>query len=336
MENQNEPVITTITSTIPVYAMETGEAILVEPGLTLEDPDNDSIILATVTIEDYESGETLAFTPQDNGVSGSFDTGTGVLTFVGRESVGDYQSILRTVTFQIVGADAGRKKPIKKSTTPKAISFAVYDIDFTNPQVTSKTINLFVNTPPVIAPEPISTPAGATKVINLLDITSDADGNLNNDLFSIISQPISGAVASIEVVSSTVVNLNLDYTGITFSGTDQLTIRACDDAGACTESVLSVDVEVFAEMEVYNAVAPNSTGDNRFMRILGIPEDNTVKIYNRWGDLVFEAENYQNTLDGNTFKGDGKGGSPLASGTYYYTIEVPGKKAVSGYLTLKQ
>jgi gliding motility-associated-like protein len=99
---------------------------------------------------------------------------------------------------------------------------------------------------------------------------------------------------------------------------------------------VSVDVEVFAEMVVYNAIAPNSTYDNRFMRILGIPENNKVKVYNRWGDMVFETENYQNTVDGNSFKGNGKSGNPLASGTYYYTIEVPGEKMVSGYLTLKQ
>ena len=334
MENQNERVATTITSTIPVYSIETGEAILVEPGLTLADPDNDAIIQATVTIDDYSAGEILAFTPQDD-ITGSFNAETGVLTFTGKQSVAEYQSILRTVTFQVEHSH-GRKRPVKKSTTPKMISFAVYDIDFTNPQIAAKTINLFINTPPVITPEPVSTPAGSTKAINLISITSDPDGNLDHEQFSIISQPTSGADASIEVVSSSVVNLRLDYTGITFKGIDQLTVQACDDAGACAQSVVSVDVEVFAEMVVFNAVAPNSSGDNRFMRILGIPENNKVKIYNRWGDMVFESENYQNTPDGNTFKGNGKSGNPLASGTYYYTIEVPGQKMVSGYLTLKQ
>lgn len=334
LKNENERVVTSVTSIVPLYSAG-GPPVVIEPGLTLSDPDDDLIIQATVAVNDFESGETLSFTPAE-GITGSFDAASGVLTFRGKANVSDYQSLLRTVAFEDADAEAGRKKPNRKLTYAKIISFAVYDIDFTNPQIVPKTINVFVNSPPLIQPEPISTPAGSTQTINLISITSDVDDNLDPLLFSIAKAPASGAKASIQVVSTTQVNLLLDYSGVTFHGTDQLTIRACDALGACSESILLIDIDVDGEITVFNAVAPNSGGDNRYMRIIGLPEGHKINIYNRWGDQVYDAENYLNTFDGNAFKGNGKNGNPLPTGTYFYTIEIPGKKMISGYLTLKQ
>jgi len=85
---------------------------------------------------------------------------------------------------------------------------------------------------------------------------------------------------------------------------------------------------------VYNAVSPGVTpGENDFMRIDGLPGDNEVTIFNRWGDQVFKTSGYNN----NTKRFDGKNdnGKDLPSGTYFYTIEVSGK-TITGYLSLKR
>jgi gliding motility-associated-like protein len=199
-----------------------------------------------------------------------------------------------------------------------------------------KPVSVFVNTPPVIEPEEIITPAGSVKTLNLIEITSDAEGNLDPNSFSIVSQPISNAVASIEFVSDSQVNLLIDYQGISFSGVDQMTIRACDDAAACSDRVLAIEVDVESGVVVYNAIAPNSSGDNKIMRITGLPEGNKVSIFNRWGDKVYDVENYQNISSGNAFQGLNQNGNALPSGVYFYTIEIPGRKQMTGYLTLKQ
>ena len=196
-----------------------------------------------------------------------------------------------------------------------------------------------VNTPPVIAAETLEGPAGNIQTLNLLDITSDADDNLNPQAFSIVTQPISGAIASIEVVSPEVVNLVINYEGIAFNGIDEMRIRSCDHAGACTEQLLRISVETSTDVVVYNAVAPNSAGDNKFMRIANLPSQNRVSIYNRWGDLVFEMENYDDKVPGKRFEGVNNNGSTLASGTYFYRIETSttgGKREVSGFIVLKQ
>lgn len=200
------------------------------------------------------------------------------------------------------------------------------------------TLTLVVsNTPPVIDPDPITTPSGTTKTLDLLTITSDVDGNLDTEGFQIVSQPTSGAVASIQLLQSKVI-LTLNYEGISFRGTDKLTIRACDHAGACVERVLQVvvDVDDAPTITVYNAVAPNSTGDNKYMRISGLPGEHKVTIFSRWGDKVFETDNYNAVGGSNVFKGLNNNGTALSSGTYFYTIEVPGKEMITGYITLKQ
>jgi gliding motility-associated-like protein len=56
----------------------------------------------------------------------------------------------------------------------------------------------------------------------------------------------------------------------------------------------------------------------------------TVKIYNRWGHLIFESAGYETPWDGSF------GGSPLPSGSYFYVIELgPGSLApLTGSVTI--
>jgi len=83
-------------------------------------------------------------------------------------------------------------------------------------------------------------------------------------------------------------------------------------------------------LTVFDVITPNNDGDNEFFIIEGIEFfDNTLKIYNRWGVLVYEKDNYKNT-----FKGDSEGrvtvakSKKLPTGTYFYVLELTesGKK----------
>lgn len=108
-----------------------------------------------------------------------------------------------------------------------------------------------------------------------------------------------------------------------------------------TETVVSVVSVItlnitneFAGITVYNAISPGVSSDqNDYMRINGLPSENKVTIFNRWGDQVFEVSGYNN----NTKRFDGKNdnGKDLPSGTYFYKIEVNGE-TLTGYLSLKR
>jgi gliding motility-associated-like protein len=102
-------------------------------------------------------------------------------------------------------------------------------------------------------------------------------------------------------------------------------------------AVQTFDVEVAGEVEVYNAVSPE--GKNpilrfRFIEILPDTRENKVLIYNRWGDVVFEVDNYNNTS--NVFAGASSNGTKLPSGTYYYKVTFSSNRPpMTGFLELR-
>jgi hypothetical protein len=112
------------------------------------------------------------------------------------------------------------------------------------------------NEPPVIVMTTIRTIVEGSASLNLLPIISDPDNNLNLSTITIVKQPISGAEARIDNNH----NLVVDYSGMPFTGLDELTIEACDDLGVCVTQKILVDV--IGEIIVYNGLSPNQDGKN--------------------------------------------------------------------------
>lgn len=191
------------------------------------------------------------------------------------------------------------------------------------------------NNPPVINSEGLTAEIEGSVTLDLSTIISDPDNNVDLSSITIVSQPQSGAVATISNGQ-----LRLDYSGVSFSGTDVVTIRVCDLAGSCITENLTI--EVIGDIEVFNAISPNGDGLNDFLRIqyievLDRTRNNKVTVLNRWGDKVFEVSNYDNNT--RIFKGLSSNGAELASGTYFYKIEFAGQDAPpmkTGYLSLKR
>lgn len=183
--------------------------------------------------------------------------------------------------------------------------------------------------PPVIATQRLSTGAGGIITIDLVPlITTD---NLDIGSLQVIGQPASGANASVDSDGI----LTIDYSGVVFTGSESVEIFACDLSNGCSSQTF--DIDVIGEIEVYNAVSPE--GKNpilmfRFIEILPDTRDNKVVIYNRWGDAVFEIDNYNNTT--NVFAGVSSNGGKLPSGTYYYKVTfASGRQNMTGFLELR-
>jgi gliding motility-associated-like protein len=89
-----------------------------------------------------------------------------------------------------------------------------------------------------------------------------------------------------------------------------------------TASVL-VDVREDVNQVIFipNVLTPNADGfnDTWFIKNIELFPKNEVQIVNRWGDIVFQTNDYQNNWDGNYSGGN------LPAGTYYYILNVGGQ-----------
>jgi gliding motility-associated-like protein len=190
------------------------------------------------------------------------------------------------------------------------------------------------NQPPTINTVPLAIPIEGQLTVELTALLSDPDNNLDLSTLKITSQPQSGALAQIDGNN----NLQINYSGVSFSGTDRITIEVCDIVGSCTEQELQI--EVIGDITVYNAVSPNGDGKNdilllQYIDVLSDTRENKVSIYNRWGDLVFEIDNYDNR--DRVFVGQSSNAKNLPTGVYYYKIEFKSRNTLkTGYLYLKR
>ena len=80
------------------------------------------------------------------------------------------------------------------------------------------------------------------------------------------------------------------------------------------------------EIEVPNVITPNGDGKNDEFKVKGIEffPVNTVQLFNRWGQKVFEAENYQNTYVPRDLEG----------GVYIYKIIIPNETGKEGAIKI--
>jgi gliding motility-associated-like protein len=68
---------------------------------------------------------------------------------------------------------------------------------------------------------------------------------------------------------------------------------------------------------VPNIMTPNGDGKNDNFVINGLESGTKLTIYNRWGDVVYTTNNYNNDWDGRN----------IAEGVYFYVLDLPRKDA---------
>jgi gliding motility-associated-like protein len=206
--------------------------------------------------------------------------------------------------------------------------------DFANPVMTDDMGLSFLTTgcAPQITIAPLTTTPGGKVILDLKPLITTI-GTLDVSSIMVIEGPASKALATVENGILTV-----DYAGLLFSGTEPITIEACNTNGICSQQ--NFIIEVVADILVYNAVSANGDDKNATFRIefidaLTTTKTNTVSIYNRWGDEVFSVSDYDNKT--RVFAGLSNSGHKLPSGIYYYKISLPLQgKTMTGFLDLRQ
>ena len=107
----------------------------------------------------------------------------------------------------------------------------------------------------------------------------------------------------------------------------EYTLTVTDENGCQAIDDIFVEIDPDRNIFIPNAFSPNRDGRNDDFRIYactGVTRISTVSIYNRWGGLLFEADDIPpSCLDGTTlWDGRTPEGREVDPGVYVYTIEV--------------
>lgn len=114
-----------------------------------------------------------------------------------------------------------------------------------------------------------------------------------------------------------------------FAGNVRIDYEVCEKS--CPELCDTASLEIRVEKsntencdEVPNGITPNGDGVNDYLvfdLLLNNPPsafpDNEILVFNRWGDVVYQAKPYLNDWGGNS-----NAGKPLPQGTYYYILKL--------------
>ena len=90
-----------------------------------------------------------------------------------------------------------------------------------------------------------------------------------------------------------------------------------EGSNGCTDTLTKM-IHIIGPVQPSNIFSPNGDGINDYFEILGLnnyPGITTIKIFNRWGDVLFESDNYQNNWNGKNASG-----KPVTEGVYYYIL----------------
>jgi gliding motility-associated-like protein len=109
--------------------------------------------------------------------------------------------------------------------------------------------------------------------------------------------------------------------------------------GTCRDSAL---INIFLKdpsdcveiLELPTGFTPNGDGKNDYLIVKGLDDfqENSLTVYNRWGNVVFEKSDYRNDWDGVN-----NSGSPLPAGTYFVIFKARAvDKIVTSYIDLRR
>ncbi len=191
-----------------------------------------------------------------------------------------------------------------------------------------------VNDAPVAVNDAIIITYDETATGNVLANDYDPDGGPLGEVTS-VGSPAHGTVTLLADGSYT-------YTPDEYYiGPDQFSYWVCDaqDPELCAKAEVIIQVRA-GLIEIPKGFSPNNDNNNDRWEIKGISAypNNSVAIFNRWGNAVYRTQGYDNqqaVWDGTANQGLIVGGGQLPEGTYFYVVDLgPEEGPQSGYVVL--
>nr|WP_277883376.1 cadherin-like domain-containing protein [Nostoc flagelliforme] len=240
---------------------------VIDSGITVSDVDSPNLASATVRITNgfIAAQDTLAFTSQ-NGITGSYNSNTGVLSLTGSSSVTDYQTALRSITYS--------NSSDNPSLTPRTVSFIVND-GAANSTAVTRNINITaVNDAPVAVNDNITTNKNTPIIISATTLLSnDTDVDASNVLsITDFTQPSQGTLVNNNN------NNTYTYTPVqNYYGSDGFTYTISDGHGGSSTATVKLTINEITPPINGTLVADNLTGTVNMDIISGLQGNDTLQ-----------------------------------------------------------
>lgn len=267
--------------------------------ISLSDSDNDNLEGATISITSgFETSEdVLAFSNFSN-ITGSYSSGLGILSLSGFDTKANYQTALRSITYQNTNA-------VNPSTTLRQVDFTVSDRDSTS-NIESRNINVIaINSTPTLSGITGGTLAynegdGAVNVIAAITISDTDDTNIESATIEITGNYINGEDILGFVDASGITGSWNDITGIlTLTGSTTLAGYETALQNVTFENTSSDPVPL--NRTVSFTVSDGDNNSNTQSRDISVTPSNSAPILSNLevSDLTYpqEAVNISNTIE---------------------------------------
>jgi gliding motility-associated-like protein len=125
-----------------------------------------------------------------------------------------------------------------------------------------------------------------------------------------------------------------------FIGTDSIDYQLCDADGDCSLARIMIKVIHDGQVDFFipNGISPNGDGLND---VFYIPDFSTyqnieARVFDAWGQLVYQHSNYSNDWDGIANAGAQRG-KKVPVGNYYYHFKIEGiEEQIRGYVYVSE
>jgi gliding motility-associated-like protein len=163
-----------------------------------------------------------------------------------------------------------------------------------------------------------------------------APGVLSTIQFTINITPDTVTVFSNRAVGRAIGSLSVAVSDTSNNGDDPDT----NDNGVWNEPVDNMPTIITIPNTTFfipNGFSPDGDNINDTWKISGLPSNNKLTVFNRWGNKVYQKSDYDNSWNGYPNVNGTLGNQKLPPGTYYYIIEFSDgtTKAMNGFVVLQ-
>jgi len=168
------------------------------------------------------------------------------------------------------------------------------------------------------------------KALQVITITRSPQTMMVTDTFKISAVSSSGLPVSFESTNSAVISVTSNIITAVSKGTAYVKAFNAGNNNYLPADIMAPVEVVNTHKEILHLFTPNGDGINDYWELPQLQEWGRceVKVYNRWGKLVYDNPDYNNLWDGTS------NGNPLPEGAYYFVIKTENSGTVKGTVNI--